>query len=162
MAMGYARISGRPGICFAPSGPGVANLVPGILEAHSACLPVIAIGCSSKRANAGMGAFQEWIKIAILKPITKWSERVTSRTGYPGSCGGPFPWQPTEGRGRFTWISRGIRVPKRRQRPGMCPWNIPEGRGGPAKDQGGSGSFAESQKAGPGGGGRGGQLPGLR
>ncbi len=77
MAMGYARISGRPGVCFAPSGPGVANLVPGILEAHSACLPVIAIGCSSKRANAGMGAFQEVDQVAILKPITKWSERVT-------------------------------------------------------------------------------------
>jgi acetolactate synthase-1/2/3 large subunit len=77
MAMGYARISGRPGVCFAPAGPGVANLVPGILEAHSACLPVIAIGCSSKRANAGMGAFQEVDQVSILKPITKWSERVT-------------------------------------------------------------------------------------
>ncbi len=77
MAMGYARLSGGPGICFAPAGPGVANLVPGILEAHSACLPVIAIGCSSKRANAGMGAFQEVDQVSILKPITKWSERVT-------------------------------------------------------------------------------------
>ena len=77
MAMGYARVSGRPGICFAPAGPGVANLVPGILEAQSACLPVIAIGCSSKRANAGMGAFQEVDQVSILKPITKWSERVT-------------------------------------------------------------------------------------
>jgi acetolactate synthase-1/2/3 large subunit len=77
MAMGYARVSGRPGVCFAPAGPGVANLVPGILEAHSACLPVIAIGCSSKRANAGMGAFQEVDQVSILNPITKWSERVT-------------------------------------------------------------------------------------
>ena len=77
MAMGYARLSGSPGICFAPAGPGVANLVPGILEAHSACLPVVAIGCSSKRANAGMGAFQEMDQVSILKPITKWSERVT-------------------------------------------------------------------------------------
>jgi acetolactate synthase-1/2/3 large subunit len=77
MAMGYARISGKPGVCFAPAGPGVTNLVSGILEAHSACLPVIAIGCSSKRANAGMGAFQEVDQVSILRPITKWSERVT-------------------------------------------------------------------------------------
>ena len=77
MAMGDARLSGRVGICFAPAGPGVANLVPGILEARSACLPVIAIGCSSKRANAGMGAFQEVDQVSVLKPITKWSERVT-------------------------------------------------------------------------------------
>ncbi|MDH4264250.1 MAG: thiamine pyrophosphate-binding protein [Deltaproteobacteria bacterium] len=77
MAMGYSRVSGKPGICYAPSGPGVAHLVPGVLEAQSACLPVIAIGCSSKRANAGMGAFQEVDQISILKSITKWCERVT-------------------------------------------------------------------------------------
>src|SRR4030042_3343156 len=77
MAMGYARVSGKPGICYAPSGPGVAHLVPGILEAQSACLPVIAIGCSSRRANAGMGAFKEVDQISLLKPITKWCERVT-------------------------------------------------------------------------------------
>jgi acetolactate synthase-1/2/3 large subunit len=77
MAMGYARISGKPGVCYAPSGPGVAHLVPGMLEAHSACLPVMAIGCSSRRSNAGMGAFQEVDQIAILKPVTKWCERVT-------------------------------------------------------------------------------------
>ncbi len=77
MAMGYARMSGRTGICYAPAGPGVANLVPGVQEAYSACLPVVAIGCSSKRSNAGMGAFQEVDQAAILKPVTKWSERVT-------------------------------------------------------------------------------------
>jgi acetolactate synthase-1/2/3 large subunit len=77
MAMGYARVSGKPGICYAPSGPGVAHLVPGILEAFSACLPVVAIGCSSKRANAGMGAFQECDQIGMMKPVTKWCERVT-------------------------------------------------------------------------------------
>jgi acetolactate synthase-1/2/3 large subunit len=77
MAMGYARISGKPGVCYAPAGPGVTNLVSGILEAYSACLPLIAIGCSSKRANAGMGAFQEVDQVSIMKPITKWSERVT-------------------------------------------------------------------------------------
>src|SRR4030042_6505392 len=75
MAMGYARLSGRVGICFAPAGPGVANIVPGILEAHSACLPVIAIGCRSKRANAGMGAFQEVDQVSVLKPIPTWSAR---------------------------------------------------------------------------------------
>jgi acetolactate synthase-1/2/3 large subunit len=77
MAMGYARLTGRPGVCYGPSGPGVANLVPGILEAYSACLPVIAIGCSSNRANAGMGAFQEFDQISVMEPITKWCDRVT-------------------------------------------------------------------------------------
>jgi len=77
MAMGYARLTGRPGLCYGPSGPGVSNLASGILEAYSACLPVIAVGCSSKRANAGMGAFQEFDQVALMKPITKWCDRIT-------------------------------------------------------------------------------------
>ena len=80
MAMGYARVTGKPGVCYGPSGPGVANLVPGILEAYSACLPVVAIGCSSSQANAGMGAFQEFDQISVMKPITKWCDRVTEGT----------------------------------------------------------------------------------
>jgi acetolactate synthase-1/2/3 large subunit len=77
MAMGYARLTGNPGVCFGSSGPGVANLIPGIMEAQSACLPVIAIASASNVANAGMGAFQEADQISLLKPLTKWCERIT-------------------------------------------------------------------------------------
>lgn len=77
MAMSLARLTGRPGVCFGSSGPGVANLIPGILEAQSACLPVIAIGSAANVSNAGMGAFQEVDQIAMLRPVTKWCERVT-------------------------------------------------------------------------------------
>jgi acetolactate synthase-1/2/3 large subunit len=77
MAMGYARVSGKPAICYSVAGPGVALLVPGILEAHAACLPVIAIVSSSKRGNAGQGALQEYDQVGVMRPITKWAERVT-------------------------------------------------------------------------------------
>jgi len=77
MAMAYARLTGKPGVCYGSSGPGVANLVPGIMEAHSACLPVIAIAGASNLANAGMGAFQEVDQISMMKPLTKWCERIT-------------------------------------------------------------------------------------
>jgi len=77
MAMAYARLTGKPGVCYGSSGPGVANLVPGIMEAHSACLPVIAIASASNLANAGMGAFQEVDQISMMKPLTKWCERIT-------------------------------------------------------------------------------------
>jgi acetolactate synthase-1/2/3 large subunit len=77
MAMGYARLTGKPGICYASSGPGVTNLLSGIMEAHSACLPVIALTGASNVANAGMGAFQEVDQISIMKPVTKWCERIT-------------------------------------------------------------------------------------
>lgn len=77
MAMGYAKIAGTPGICYASPGPGVANLVPGIMEAESAGLPVIALASAANERNAGMGAFQDADQIAIMKPITKWCVRIT-------------------------------------------------------------------------------------
>ena len=77
MAMAYARLTGRPGICYGSPGPGVANLVPGIMEAHSACIPIIAIGSASNLTTTGMGAFQEVDQLSIMKPVTKWSERIT-------------------------------------------------------------------------------------
>ncbi|HUV08915.1 MAG TPA: thiamine pyrophosphate-binding protein [Spirochaetia bacterium] len=83
MAMGFARITGRPGVCYGSSGPGVTNMVSGILEAQSACLPVIAIGSSSKRGNAGMGAFQEVDQISLMKPVTKWCDRITEAERTP-------------------------------------------------------------------------------
>ena len=83
MAMGYARLTGKPGVCFGSSGPGVANLLPGIMEAQSACLPVIAIASASNVANAGMGAFQEADQMSIMKPLTKWCERITGAERVP-------------------------------------------------------------------------------
>ncbi|MGD9290079.1 MAG: thiamine pyrophosphate-binding protein [Desulfobacterales bacterium] len=77
MAMAYARLTGRVGVCFGSSGPGVANLVPGLMEAHSACTPILAIGSASNLATTGMGAFQEVDQLSIVKPVTKWSESVT-------------------------------------------------------------------------------------
>ena len=77
MAMGYTRVSGRPAVCHSSGGPGVALLVPGILEAYAACQPVIAIVGSSRRSGAGQGALQEYDQVGVFRPITKWAERVT-------------------------------------------------------------------------------------
>lgn len=41
MAMAYSRLTGNPGVCSASSGPGVANLIPGVLEAYSGCVPLL-------------------------------------------------------------------------------------------------------------------------
>ena len=76
MAMAYARLSGKPGVCTASPGPGVANLVPGILEAYSGCSPLVAVCHSSSRKKEGMGDFQEADQTAMMKPITKWSARI--------------------------------------------------------------------------------------
>jgi len=83
MAMAYARLTGKPGVCYGSAGPGVANLLPGIMEAQSACLPVVAIGGASSSENAGMGAFQEADQISLIKPLTKWCERITAPDRVP-------------------------------------------------------------------------------
>ncbi|MDI3340608.1 MAG: thiamine pyrophosphate-binding protein [Sphaerobacter sp.] len=76
MAMAYARVSGNVGCCFGCPGPGVANLVPGILEAFSGCIPVLALGVRASTRTQGMGAFQETDQLGMMAPITKWAVTV--------------------------------------------------------------------------------------
>jgi acetolactate synthase-1/2/3 large subunit len=76
MAMAYSRLTGKPGIVYASPGPGVANMVPGILEAHHACIPLIAPCPSASSETSGMGAFQDFDQVSLFKPITKWSAQV--------------------------------------------------------------------------------------
>jgi acetolactate synthase-1/2/3 large subunit len=70
-ADGYARASGRAGICVATSGPGATNLVTGLAAAHMDSSPVVAITGQVSRAMIGRDAFQETDIIGITLPITK-------------------------------------------------------------------------------------------
>jgi acetolactate synthase-1/2/3 large subunit len=72
-ADGYARASGRPGVCVATSGPGATNLVTGLATAHMDNTPVVAITGQVPRAMMGRDAFQETDIIGITQPITKHS-----------------------------------------------------------------------------------------
>jgi len=76
MAMAYSRLSGIPGVCSASTGPGVANLVPGVLEAYSACSPLVVICPAISQKTEGMGEFQESDQLGIMRPITKWCARI--------------------------------------------------------------------------------------
>jgi acetolactate synthase I/II/III large subunit len=75
-ADGYARASGRPGVCVATSGPGATNLVTGIATAHMDSTPLVAITGQVPRAMIGRDAFQETDIIGITQPITKHSRLV--------------------------------------------------------------------------------------
>ncbi|MDD4363349.1 MAG: thiamine pyrophosphate-binding protein [Atribacterota bacterium] len=77
MAMAYSRLTGKPGVCSGSSGPGVASLVPGALEAFSGCVPMIIFAPSINQKTEGMGEFQECDQIGMMKPVTKWSARIT-------------------------------------------------------------------------------------
>jgi len=76
MAMAYARVTGRPAACYASSGPGVANLVTGVLEAYSGCTPMLVLGVRAPRTHFGMGAFQELDQVTLLRSITKWATTI--------------------------------------------------------------------------------------
>ena len=75
-AHAWTRITRRPGVCMACSGPGTTNLVTGVANAFTDAAPLVAIGGSSPRVYLGMEAFQEIDQVAIMKPITKRAERI--------------------------------------------------------------------------------------
>ncbi len=76
-ADGYARATGRVGVCFATSGPGATNLVTGIATANIDSIPVVAITCNVGTALLGKDSFQEVTISEVVKPITKESHIVT-------------------------------------------------------------------------------------
>jgi acetolactate synthase-1/2/3 large subunit len=77
MADGYARASGRPGVCMATSGPGATNLVTGLATAMLDSIPVIAITGQVSSKVLGSDAFQEVDITGITLPITKHNFLVT-------------------------------------------------------------------------------------
>lgn len=72
-ADGYARASGRVGVCLATSGPGSTNLVTGLATAYMDSIPVVAITCNVTNALLGKDSFQEVDITGVTMPITKHS-----------------------------------------------------------------------------------------
>ncbi len=70
-ADGYARSTGKVGVCFATSGPGATNLVTGIATAHMDSVPMVAITCNVTLPLLGKDSFQEIDIAGITMPITK-------------------------------------------------------------------------------------------
>ncbi|MCD6470883.1 biosynthetic-type acetolactate synthase large subunit [Candidatus Bathyarchaeota archaeon] len=82
-ADGYARASGKVGVCMATSGPGATNLVTGIANAYMDSSPMVAITGQVPRAFIGKDAFQEIDIVGITTPITKWNVQVKSAREIP-------------------------------------------------------------------------------
>ncbi|MCR4672047.1 MAG: biosynthetic-type acetolactate synthase large subunit [Lachnospiraceae bacterium] len=70
-ADGYARATGRTGVCFATSGPGATNIVTGIATAYMDSVPVVAITCNVTTDLLGKDSFQEIDIAGITMPVTK-------------------------------------------------------------------------------------------
>lgn len=72
-ADGYARATGKVGVCFATSGPGATNLVTGIATAYMDSIPLVAITANVGKAMLGKDSFQEIDIAGVAMPITKYS-----------------------------------------------------------------------------------------
>lgn len=70
-ADGYARATGKVGVCFATSGPGATNLVTGIATAYMDSVPMVAITCNVAKPLLGRDSFQEIDIAGVTMPITK-------------------------------------------------------------------------------------------
>jgi thiamine pyrophosphate-dependent acetolactate synthase large subunit-like protein len=96
-AHAWTRVTRRPGVCMGCSGPGATNLVTGVANAFTDCAPLVAIGGSSPRVFLGMEAFQEIDQVAVMRPITKWTERIYDARRIPDVVATAFR-QATSGR----------------------------------------------------------------
>lgn len=77
-AEGYARSSGKVGVCVATAGPGATNFVTGIADAMMDSTPIVCITAQVQKEGLGASSFQEADIISITLPITKWNFEVTS------------------------------------------------------------------------------------
>jgi acetolactate synthase I/II/III large subunit len=82
-AEGYARATGRVGVCLATSGPGATNLVTGIADAKSDGVPLVCITGQVRRPVIGTDAFQETDVVGMTLAITKWNCLVTKTEDLP-------------------------------------------------------------------------------
>jgi acetolactate synthase-1/2/3 large subunit len=117
-AGGYARASGRIGVCMATSGPGATNLVTGIADAYMDSVPVVAITGQVSQSMIGKGAFQETDIFGMTLPVVKHSYLITdvndiprivkeaffiARAGRPGPVLIDFPKNLQQARTQPVW-----------------------------------------------------------
>lgn len=99
-AEGYARVSGKVGVCLVTSGPGATNTITGIADAMMDSTPIVVICGQVGAAMLGTDAFQECDLVGVTQPITKWAYQIrraedvawaVSRAFYIARSGRPGP-----------------------------------------------------------------------
>src|SRR5512144_714547 len=79
MADGYARVSGRHGVCIAQNGPGITNFVTAVAAAYWAHSPVVVVTPETGSMTLGLGGFQETEQLPIFSRITRYQAHVNNR-----------------------------------------------------------------------------------
>lgn len=99
-AEGYARVSGKVGVCLVTSGPGATNTVTGIADAMMDSTPIVVIAGQVGTSMLGSDAFQECDLVGVTQPISKWAYQIrrpedvawaVSRAFYIAKSGRPGP-----------------------------------------------------------------------
>src|SRR3954469_20710233 len=89
-AQGFARVSGKPGVVFATSGPGATNLVTGLADALIDSTPLVCITGQVFAHLLGTDAFQETDVVNTTIPVTKWNVQVTEAKDIAGAIAKAF------------------------------------------------------------------------
>ena len=89
-AEGYAKVTGKVGVCFATSGPGATNLITGLADAQIDSIPIVCITGQVASPLLGTDAFQESDVVGITMPVTKWNFQVTSAEEIPEAIAKAF------------------------------------------------------------------------
>jgi acetolactate synthase-1/2/3 large subunit len=75
-ADGYARVTGRPGVCAVTAGPGVTDVVTAVANAQRGGIPIVVLGGAGPKMLSDMGSLQDMDAVTLMRPITKWSVQV--------------------------------------------------------------------------------------
>ncbi|MCL2327878.1 MAG: biosynthetic-type acetolactate synthase large subunit [Bacteroidetes bacterium] len=89
-AQGYARVSGKVGVCFVTSGPGATNVITGIGDAMLDSTPLVVIAGQVGASLLGTDAFQEIDVVGITQPITKWAYQIRRAEDIPWALARAF------------------------------------------------------------------------
>ena len=134
MADGFGRVSRKPGVCFATSGPGATNLLTGIATAQADSAPMVAVTGQVPVAMIGRDAFQESDIIGMANPSVKYSYQprtpeeipeivkqgfYIAETGRPGPVLLDIPKDVQQNEAQFTFPDE-VRI------PGYHPWTDPD------------------------------------
>ncbi|HUP30304.1 MAG TPA: thiamine pyrophosphate-binding protein [Usitatibacter sp.] len=90
MADGYARVTGRVGVCEGPSGGGATYLLPGIVEANESSIPVLGITSDVSVGARGKFPLTELDQQSLYRPLTKWNTTVDRVDQIPSAVRGAF------------------------------------------------------------------------
>jgi len=83
MADGYARVTGRVGVCEGPSGGGATYILPGLVEANESSIPVLAINTDISVSSRGRYTLTELDQRALMRPLTKWNAVIDRAADIP-------------------------------------------------------------------------------